>query len=107
MLRDAERGGALSQFFAGAGATYVVQDELFVDGVFGQDTVLLDDARHEVDTAVLNAAVERIHGYRPSFRCYHDIRGIDQRMQVGRGISARRSSCAGRAMGKGWSDRRA
>jgi hypothetical protein len=76
-LRDAERGRALSQFFAGACATYVLQDELFVDGVFGEDAVLLDDPRHEVDAAVLNEAVERIHGYRPSFRRYHYFDSLD------------------------------
>jgi hypothetical protein len=77
LLRDAERGRALSQFFAGACATYVLQDELFVDGVFGEDAVLLDDPRHEVDAAVLNEAVERIHGYRPSFRRYHYFDSLD------------------------------
>ena len=77
LLRDAGRGRALSQFFAGACATYVLQDEPFVDGVFGEDAVVFDDARHEIDAALFNEAVERVHGYRPPFRRYRYFDSLD------------------------------
>jgi hypothetical protein len=77
LLRDADRGRALSGFFEGACATYVLQDELFVDGAFGEDIALLDDARHEVDAALVNEAVSRVHGYRPSFRRYRYFDSVD------------------------------
>ena len=77
LLRDRERGRALSQLFAGAGATYVMQDELFVDGAFREDAVLLDDARHEADAAQINETVERLHFYRPSFAQYRYFDNLD------------------------------
>jgi hypothetical protein len=77
LLRDRERGRALSCFFEGASATYVLQDEPFVEGAFDDDDVLFDDARQEMDAVVFNAAVERIHGYRPSFRQYRYFDSLD------------------------------